>query len=373
VSAPAALSRAVAEFTALLRGEYGFAVGQLETHEALRAAELLGIGDEVRLRHAWRLVYSTTRDEAARFDEAFAAFFHAPRGVRQPAPRARRPRSQPGESREGRRQTDEGGDAATRWTELRARFSPGIGRTPPPRLDAEGIERMLTVAERLVARARLVQARRWRADPRGPRVDVRRTVRASLATGGEPLALRRAAHPLRQARFVVLIDGSRSMAAYAAPMLRFAHALARRTRRAHAFVFSTALREITELLRDPHLPQTGLPMLDDAWGGGTRIGANLAAFARGPHARRVRADTVVLIFSDGLDVGNLDALERALRALRGRAAAVLWLNPHAGAPGFEPAAGGMRRALPYVDALLPAASDADFAALPAAVGKLLSA
>jgi hypothetical protein len=355
VDAPAELSREVAGFTAYLRHDHDFGVGQAETHEALRAAELIGIADERRLRHAWRLVYSASREEAARFDRAFDAFFRAPRGVPQPPPPARRPRTRPGATKDAPPRPGEGGDAATRWMALRARYSPGVARTPPPSIDAEGLERMLAVADRLVARTRLAQARRWRPDP-----------------GGEPLALRRSDHPLRYARFVLLIDGSRSMAQHAAPMLRFAHALCRRTRRARAFVFSTALREITDALRDPRAPSTGLPPLDDAWGGGTRIGANLEAFTRGPYARLVRADTIVVIFSDGLDVGDLDALERALRALRGRAAAVVWLHPQAGTPGFAPESGGMRRALPFLSALLPAAADDDLAALPDALARALA-
>ena len=372
MDAPAELSREVAGFTAYLRHDHGFGVGQAETHEALRAAELIGIADERRLRHAWRLVYSASPEEAARFDRAFEAFFRAPRGVPQPPPPPRRPRTRPGAAKDASPRPGEGGDAADRWMALRARYSPGVARTPPPSIDADGLERMLAVADRLVARTRLAQARRWRPDQRGRRIDLRRTVRASVATGGEPLALRRADHPLRHARFVLLIDGSRSMAQHAGPMLLFAHALSRRTRRARAFVFSTALREITDALRDPRAPSTGLPALDDAWGGGTRIGANLEAFTRGPYARLVRADTIVLIFSDGLDVGDLDGLERALRALRGRAAAVVWLNPHAGTPGFAPESGGMRRALPYLSVLLPAATDDDLAALPDALARVLT-
>jgi uncharacterized protein with von Willebrand factor type A (vWA) domain len=96
VDAPAELSREVAGFTAYLRHDHGFGVGQAETHEALRAAELIGLADERRLRHAWRLVYSASPEEAARFDRAFEAFFRAPRGVPQPPPPARRPRTRPG-------------------------------------------------------------------------------------------------------------------------------------------------------------------------------------------------------------------------------------------------------------------------------------
>jgi uncharacterized protein with von Willebrand factor type A (vWA) domain len=43
-----------------------------------------------------------------------------------------------------------------------------------------------------------------------------------------------------------------------------------------------------------------------------------------------------------------------MRAIRGRARRVLWLNPLAGDRRDEPAARAMAATLPYVDRLLPA-------------------
>ena len=40
--------------------------------------------------------------------------------------------------------------------------------------------------------------------------------------------------------------------------------------------------------------------------------------------------------------------------LRRRAWRVIWMNPRAGAPGFEPRVASMAAALPYCDELLPA-------------------
>jgi len=74
--------------------------------------------------------------------------------------------------------------------------------------------------------------------------------------------------------------------------------------------------------------------------------------------RLLSPETLVFVFSDGLDVGDLDRLDRALRELRRRSAGIVWLNPHAGSPNFAPSAGGMRVALPYLSALLPAAKRA---------------
>jgi uncharacterized protein with von Willebrand factor type A (vWA) domain len=115
-----------------------------------------------------------------------------------------------------------------------------------------------------------------------------------------------------------------------------------------------------------------LPDLGEAWGGGTRIGDNLLTFIREHAPRLLSPETVVIIFSDGLDVGNLDRLLRAMRELRERSAGVVWLNPHAGAADFTPSARGMRTALPYIAALLPARIAQDFAQLARAVSRRLA-
>jgi uncharacterized protein with von Willebrand factor type A (vWA) domain len=246
---------------------------------------------------------------------------------------------------------------------LLARYSPSAAHGAPPSIPLPGLEAMRAAAARLVGRLRIARARRWRAERAGPRVDLRRTLRASIQTGGDPIVLAHRAHARESARFVVLIDASRSMAEHVAPLLQFAHALCRATRRAHAFVFSTALHDLTRVLRDPLVPGRPLTELGEAWGGGTRLGANLQEFVERAGPRLLTPETVVLIASDGLDTGELARLERAMRALHHRAAAVVWLHPHAGTPGFVPSAQGMRTALPFVDALLPAAGAADLTEL----------
>ncbi|BDE06549.1 hypothetical protein WPS_18250 [Vulcanimicrobium alpinum] len=190
----------------------------------------------------------------------------------------------------------------------------------------------------------------------GSRIDIRRTLRESLQTGGDPVLVRRLAPPRRNPGFVAIVDGSRSMAPHAGAMLQFARALVRRTRRARAFAFSTSVRDVTEQLRDASRP---LGKLGTAWGGGTRIGSALAAIVAAYGSLFTR-DTVVLIASDGLDVGDAAALDAALRAVRARAGAIVWLHPHAGTPGFRAATAGMRAALPLLRALVPASSADDF-------------
>jgi uncharacterized protein with von Willebrand factor type A (vWA) domain len=388
-------SGAVLAFGAHLRDEHGFAAAHARGADALRAAEVVGIVDRVRLRHAFRFVFCGSPDEVRRFDRAFDRFFTGPEGIAQPDAPAQRARPGPNAagddaapappSEDPNRTPDERTDdaagvrrpvegfpeAASAWQTMRARYSPGAARSEPPLVAAEQLDALLAAAGTLIASLRLGRSRRWRPARNGPRFDLRRTLRAGLRTGGDAVVLHRLAPPRRNPRFVVLIDGSRSMAEHAGPSLQFAHALCRRTRRARAFVFSTGMRDVTRALRDPHQAGRVLADLGDAWGGGTRIGANLAEFVRGCGPALLRPDTIVLIASDGLDAGDTAALARAMRALRRESAAIVWLHPHAAGPSFRPAAAGMRTALPYLTRLAAAGERGDLVRLARTLARTL--
>ncbi|MGP6157379.1 MAG: vWA domain-containing protein [Vulcanimicrobiaceae bacterium] len=344
----------VLEFCTLLRREHGFSLGHAEASDALRALETVGVTDRPRARAALRLVCCSKAEEIPPFERAFDAFFLEPRGKRQPPNAARhtRPEARPATAPPKRRRVEDDESAETSvaaWQRLRARYSPAPGSGEPPPIPQEGLAEMLAAVDRLLASLRLGRTRRWKPLPRGPRFDLRRTLRASLHTGGDPVVLHRLGHPHRNPRLVLLLDGSRSMAPHAPRMLQFAYALAVRSPRASVFLFSTDLREVTRDLRA--LAKRAEPRLYDlgaTWGGGTRIGANLAAFVRAFGSCRLTEDTVTVIYSDGLDAGEIPQLESALRDIRKRSAALVWLNPHAATPGFAPAARGMQAALPHL-------------------------
>jgi uncharacterized protein with von Willebrand factor type A (vWA) domain len=253
---------------------------------------------------------------------------------------------------------------APRQGVMRARFSAMAGEAAVPEVPRDGLEAMLEAAGALMRRLRLGRSRRWRAMHEGARFDFRNTLRASLQTGGETLHSRWLGHPRRNPRLVVAVDGSRSMSEHAGLMLQFAYALSQRTRRLDAFVFSTELRDVTRQLRGF---ARGRPLqlagLSDAWGGGTRIGGCLETLVREYGHRCLTEHTVVLVLSDGLDVGDPERLRAAMRELRRRSAALVWLNPLLGTPGYAPDAQGMRAALPYLDAFIPAGDRGCFAAL----------
>jgi len=381
------LTRNVLAFYALLRERDGFAIGHREAYDALRAFERLGIHDGDRVRTALRAIACASPEQIAIFERAFDEFFFAPeRGIMQGAYRPRHTR--PGtpaaqsEARPGREErgephdADEGDgaqgparerriadthdeDAATAWQMMRARYSPTAALAPPPAISAQGQGAMEAAARKFVRSVRLGRSRRWRPHPHGRRFDLRRTLRASLQTGGDPVELHRLGPPPRSPKFAVLVDGSRSMSTYAESVLAFAYALERATLRARTYLFSTELIDATRILRKA-TPGQPLPDLGEAWGGGTRIGASLARFVREYGAQALDDQTLVIVASDGLDAGDGILLGRAMKEIARRAATVVWLNPHARSPGFAPTAGGMRAALPFVDVLDAATSASDF-------------
>jgi uncharacterized protein with von Willebrand factor type A (vWA) domain len=152
-------------------------------------------------------------------------------------------------------------------------------------------------------------------------------------------------------------------------MLQFARALCACSRRVNVFVFSTELRDVTREIRATLTHGGALSGLGEAWGGGTRIGASLATLIERDGARVLTPETVVLVFSDGLDVGEPDRLARAMRELDRRSAGVVWINPHADTGGYAPAARGMRAALPYVIALSGARDARGFEAMAERVAR----
>jgi uncharacterized protein with von Willebrand factor type A (vWA) domain len=368
------LTAKIAEFCRRLRTCHGFTIGPRETQEAVRAVEIAGVRERDRMASALRAVCCSRIEEREIFDREFVDFFNSqPIGVEQPRHATKR-KTRPDSSR--RRENREGTPAAgtphaapgdeknagilpaatsaeslspaQAWELRRAKYSPAPARAETVTFDGEDFAEAGACAQRLVSALRLVRSPRWRPAHNGARFDLRRTLHASLRTGGDLIEPHFLGHPPRHPNFVVLLDASRSMSEYAPWMLAFARALCRRTRRAGAFAFSTALREVTRELRNPAKMQAyRLEGLGEAWGGGTRIGASLAQCLR-KHGGRLSDRTYVIVISDGLDVGETSLLRRAIGQISRRCAGIAWLNPHAAACGFVPAAGGMRAALPFV-------------------------
>jgi len=233
----------------------------------------------------------------------------------------------------------------------------------------------LAELSRLIARLRLLAPRR-RTSRRRPAadgaLDLRRTLRRALRSGGELQLLSRRARSLRRRRLILLLDVSGSMTAYGRALVALAHAAVRSDRRFEAFAFGTRLTRLTRAL-DTARPDDAYRRAADAtvdWDGGTRIGDSLAEFLdRYGHPGLARG-AIVVICSDGLDVGD-PAVVRSQMARLGRLAhQVVWLNPLAASPAYEPLARGMAAALPHVDVFASGHSLASLEQVAAVVERL---
>jgi uncharacterized protein with von Willebrand factor type A (vWA) domain len=198
------------------------------------------------------------------------------------------------------------------------------------------------------------RSRRRRRDRNGARIALRPTVTRARRTGWEPLELVRTGPVHKPRRVVMLCDVSQSMQAQAAAYLHLMRALAL-VADAEVFAFATALTRLTTVLRHRE-PAVAVAAATEAVAdrfGGTRIASNVSALLASHHGDSVRG-AIVIIGSDGWDSDPPAALAAAMARLRRRAYRVIWMNPRAGAPGFEPRVAAMAAALPYCDALLAA-------------------
>ncbi len=382
------ISRNVLDFCTILRLQ-GFIIGPQETQDVLRSLNAVDMGNYKQFRDALCLVLCSSHEQEKLFDILFRAYFlvtptkevppeaqalsdagkddeekeEAPQKSKTPKERPPQEETSEGSSLgEIEASTDE--ENSNAGAVLQTHFSPFASKLETPiSISQEGSDEMLDAARELVNRVRLGRSRRWKAMTHGRRYNFRRTLRKSLQTGGEAIKPAWLGHPFRKPSFVLLLDGSRSMAGYSDRLLQFAHALSQRSSRVEVFLFSTELKRVSSSLRRAKRQAPSLTDLGEAWGGGTKIGVCLHAFAQQYAAGMLDRDTLVLIASDGLDTGDLKSLEVAMRDIHRRAASVVWLNPLLSTKDYEPSAGGMRTALPFIDTFATAEDAASFSAL----------
>ncbi|MFM8857629.1 MAG: vWA domain-containing protein [Actinomycetota bacterium] len=213
----------------------------------------------------------------------------------------------------------------------------------------------LDEAQLLMQKLRLVgsprRSYRRRPSRRGSHPDVRRTVRASLRTGGEPIERRWTDSDARLRRLILLIDISGSMEPYARALLRFVQAAVAGRQKVEAFAIGTRLTRLTRELRsrDPDRALSLASARVQDWSGGTRLGDCLREFNDVWGVRGMARGSIVVVLSDGWDRGNPEVLGEQMQRLHRVSHQVVWVNPLKVSPGYAPLARGMAAALPFVD------------------------
>jgi uncharacterized protein with von Willebrand factor type A (vWA) domain len=360
----------------------GLAIDLGASIDFARALALVDLGRRELVRDAGAAVFVRRRDEIEVYDRVFDRFWRR-RGRSLPGPRLQgvapdAEREQPGEPGPG----EEGGDGQeTTFSEL-ASLGIQLAADADEGAEVEGVtispdaysrgevmrhrdfDRMtaaeLRDAERFVdlLRPRLERRRTRRQElhPHGRRLAPRAMFRRNLATGELTEWVWR--RPIREPRqLVVLCDISGSMERHSRLLLRFIQALARTNEvRTESFVFGTRLTRVTRLMRDRDRDRALTRVADTVtdWAGGTRIGESFREFNHRWARRTLRTSGVVIVVSDGWDRGDPALVAAETARLRRNCHRLVWLNPLASTPGYQPLAAGMKAAYPFIDDFLPA-------------------
>ncbi|MCT8974693.1 vWA domain-containing protein [Microbaculum marinisediminis] len=366
--AHAPIARRVAGFIDHLRLN-DFAVGPAETQAALTLIDRIGPLQAAQVRNGLKILLTGRHEEWARFDDLFEAYWFA-RGRERTAagagsPHQRAAATKPtiwsdhlpdsaasglGDARGGGdTEQDAAGEAAgrivaSRQTAVRKADLRHVA-------DRDEIAEAERLAYRLAAAMRYRLSRRFSVAAKGPKLDLRRTIRANIGHGGEPITLVRRARPDRPVRIVVLLDVSGSMKLYSRFFLQFVKGLVCEWIDADAYLFHTRLIRVTDALKDKDTVKamTRLALMAEGFGGGTRLGECLKVFNDRYAKRALNSRTVFMVLSDGYDTGTPETLVAELTRLKKRVRRIVWLNPMLGWRDYEPITRAMAAALPLID------------------------
>ena len=336
----------------------GLAVDPGATGTFARALAAVGVDDPAHAYWAGRATLVRRPEDVAEYERGFAAVF----GLEVTPPAAH---EEPGETEvvvaydlPGR---EPGGGASERPAPgapvLQVRYSPAevlrhqdfATYTPAEHVEARRLMADLRLVGGLRQSRRRRRARRERGHP-----DLRRTVRDSLRTGGEPVRRAYVESSTRPRRLVFLCDISGSMEPYARALVRFLHTVVVGRQGVEVFALGTRMTRITRELssRDPDaaLAAAALRVVD--WSGGTRLGEGLRAFNDEWGIPGMARGATVVVISDGWERGDAAQLAAEMERLHRVTHRIVWVNPLKASPGYAPLAAGMAAALPFIDEFL---------------------
>lgn len=373
------LAENIVHFARALR-RAGLPVGPASVIDAIRAVEVAGVTTRDDFYWTLHSIFVTRREHRAVFDEAFRLFWRTRSNLEQLLANAFASIDEPEEENKQR-------PAASRVAEA---MFPNVEMGARPAKEETDIETRLLVSEeellqrrdfaqmstgeiaeakRRIDAMRLpedrVRTRRLVASPTPGTIDPRRTLRASLRTGGKMILLRHRRKAEVSPPIVVLADISGSMGEYTRIFLHFMHTLGERRRRVHSFLFGTRLTNVTRQLRlkDPDEALAACSDVVQDWSGGTRIATALHTFNRLWGRRVLGQGAIVLLFTDGLERDTDEDLSLEMDRLHRSCRRLIWLNPLLRYCGFEAKARGIRAMLAHVDEFRPVHSLAAIADL----------
>ena len=342
----------------------GLPVGPGAVIDALNALQVIEIGKRADVFATLQAIFVKRHEHALVFAQAFDLFFRAAEEWKHlldsiPLPDAAKRKPPPASRRVQEALAQPSMSEAQQPQEREIKLSVSDKEILQKKDFAQMSAAEIAEVTRAIAQMRLPQAelrtRRFQPDQRGLRLDLRRTLRGSLRTGGDIVDIRRLGRIDKPAPIVALLDISGSMSEYTRLFLHFLHAITDARKRVSVFLFGTRLTNVTRALRarDPDEALARCSSAAEDWAGGTRIATSLHAFNKLWGRRVLGQGAIVLLISDGLEreadtrlAFEMDRLHRSCRRL-------IWLNPLLRFGGFEAKAQGIKMMLPHVDEFRP--------------------
>jgi uncharacterized protein with von Willebrand factor type A (vWA) domain len=345
----------------------GIPVGPGAVLDALAAVEAAGVGAREDFYWTLHAVFVKRHEHSILFDQAFGIFFRKRGYLEQlsalmapPVPGAVPEPPQAASQRVlDALFASEKVERETEHRELDARMTVSdrevLESKDFAQMSAAEVAAAKEAIKRLVLSFDRVQTRRLKPDPHGHRIDLRRTLRASMKGGGALIDLKYRGRSTRYPPLVALVDISGSMSQYTRLFLHFLHAMTDARKRVSTFLFGTRLTNVTRALKekdpDEALAACSASVLD--WSGGTRIATSLHEFNKRWSRRVLTQGAVVLLITDGLERDPDERLEFEIDRLHRSCRRLVWLNPLLRFSGFEAKARGIRTMLPHVDEMRP--------------------
>lgn len=362
------LAQNILYFARALRAA-GLPVGPGSVIDAVRAVEVAGLGDRVDFRATLRAVFVKKHEQALIFEQAFDIFWRR-RGlvdklIAMMSPIAEPPKPEQAKAPAGSTRVSdamfkrEAEKVERPQLELDYRLTMSndevLQRKDFAQMTADEIARARKLIERMELDRDDLRTRRMTPDPRGQRIDPRRSFRRSLRAGGASIELARCSPATRKPPIVAVCDISGSMSDYTRVFLHFLHALTERRGRVHTFLFGTRLSNVTRALRhkDPDEALAECSASVEDWSGGTRIAVSLHHFNQLWSRRVLGQGATLLLFTDGLEREGGADLSREMERLHKSCRRLIWLNPLLRYDRFEAKAQGIRAMLPHVDEFRP--------------------
>ncbi len=348
------LSESIVAFAQFSRS-HGLNVGVQETKDALQSAACGLMPDRVIFKNSLKALFCNNPEERIIFEKLFLLFWDTnPIDLHE---RKNKMMVQGSFDKKANASVVMLGKGRSENAEEDAKNVSGanaverLKRTDLTLLTAIEAEELENIARNLFRQMAVRLRRRMKQSPTGSEVNLRRTIRRSIATGGEPIQLFYKTRSPRRQRLIVMLDVSGSMDKYSFFLLRFICALRDHFRQLEAFIFSTSLKRISRALQPGKIDAVieTLNEQADNWSSGTRIGECFQQFNERYGKRMLNGSPVVLILSDGLDTGDVSLLGSELQKIHMRSRKVVWLNPLKAMKGYEPTARGMQAAMPSVD------------------------